>query len=293
VNDIHEIRAQLRRGQGRSPIAVAGRMLLFAACGVALFGMSFWLLPRIYPLKHEVKLYPLPPSPSPSIPTWNDVQAAIAKGQPSPRYIPDPAIQARPPVVASYQGKSAREVGKIADEVCLQRAHAHYPHWNKTPRLSNKELGDFEFHSMDHFNELLQCLLTEGLARYCSARERRQMAVEVRMYFSIIAHGNRDLDRWREQLQSGNVDPAFKKVQEALGTTGIDPDYLQRAKRADFVYDAAVLNAIEARLRDGLLTKAELEHFEKAAPQQIRARFEAIAPGKSACPDEPWWAFWL
>jgi hypothetical protein len=215
------------------------------------------------------------------------------EGPADPHHRPDPAIQARPPVVASYQGKSAKEVGKIADEICFQRAHARYPHWNKTPRLSNKELQDFQFHSMDHFNELLQCLLTEGLARYCSARERRQMAVEVRMYFSIIAYGNRDLDRWRERLLSGIVDPEFKKVQEALGTTGIDADYLQKAKQADFVYDSAVLNAIEARLRDGLLTKVELEHFEKAASQQIRARFERIAPRKSTCPVEPWWAFWL
>src|SRR5204863_4598324 len=129
VSDIQDIRAQLRRSHGRSPVAAAVRMLLFAACGVALFGMGFWLMPRIHPLKQEVKLYPL--QPSASIPTWDDVQAAIAKGQPTPRYIPDPAILARPPVVASYRGKSAKEVGKIADEVCFQRAHARYPHWNK------------------------------------------------------------------------------------------------------------------------------------------------------------------
>src|SRR5262245_574852 len=131
------MREQLRRGQ-RGAARAAGRMLLWAVCGVAVFGVGFWLM------------------------TWDDVRTAIAKGQ--------PAIEARPRVVASYQGKSAKEVGKIADEVCFQRAHAHYPHWNKTPRLSNTELEDFEVQSMDHFNELLHCLLTEGLQRYCSGR---------------------------------------------------------------------------------------------------------------------------
>lgn len=290
MTDIQDMREQLRRSQ-RGAAATCLRMLLFTACGVAMFGVGFWLVPRIYPVKQEVRLVPL--QPSPSIPTWDDVQAAIAKGQPTPRYRPDPAIEARLRVVASYQGKSAKEVGKIADEVCFQRAHAHYPHWNKTPRLSNKELEDFEFHSMDHFNELLHCLLTEGLQRYCSGRERRQMAVEVKTYFRAVAYGNRDLDRWRQQLTSGPVNPEFKKIQEALGETGIDPEYLKKAKEAEFVFDSAVLNAIEARLRDGLFTTAERDYFAKSAPQQIRERFERIVPRKSTCPEEPWWAFWL
>jgi hypothetical protein len=148
---------------------------------------------------------------------------------------------------------------------------------------------------MDHFNELLHCLLTEGLQRYCSGRERRQMAVEVKTYFRAVAYGNRDLDRWRQRLQSQTPDPAFKKVLEHLGETdsGVDPDYLRKAKQAEFVYDSAVLNAVEARLRDGLFTTSERDYFAKSAPQQIRERFERIVPSKSTCPDEPWWAFWL
>jgi hypothetical protein len=279
VSDIQEIRARMRGSRG--PAAAAGRMLLFAACGVALFGIGFWLMPRFYPLK-----------PSPSLPTWDDVQASIAKGQPTPSYRPDPEVQSRPPVVAAYQGKSAGEVGKVADEVCFQRAHQRFPHWSKTPRLTTKELNDFHLDDMDHFNELLRCLLVEGLPRYCSARERRMVSSEVAMYFRVIAQGNKGLDRWRQQLQSPMVNPSFARVQEQLGTIGIDPDYLQKAKNAEFVYDSGVLNAIEARLRDGLLTKAERDHFTPVAPQQIRERFARVEPRKSVCPDEPWWAFW-
>src|SRR5258708_39839130 len=106
MSDFQELREQLRRSHGRSPLAVAGRMLLFAACGVALFGLGFWLMPRVYPLKQEVRLGPL--QPSPSLPTWDDVPAAIAKGQPTPHYRPDPAIEAEPQGTASYQGNRAK-----------------------------------------------------------------------------------------------------------------------------------------------------------------------------------------
>jgi hypothetical protein len=280
VSDIHEIRAQLRRGRG--PAAAAGRMLWFAACGAGLLVLGVWLMPLFFPLQS-----------SPSLPTWSDVQASIANGQPTPHYRPDPAVQSRPPVKASYEGKSASEVGKVADEVCFQRAHQRFPHWSKTPRLTTKELSDFHLDDMDHFNELMRCLLVEGLPRYCSASERRMVSAEVAMYFRVIAQGNRALERWRQRLQSPMVNPSFARVQEQLGTTGIDPDYLKKAKDAEFVYDSGVLNAIEARLRDGLLTKAERDHFAPLAPQQIRERFARVEPRKSACPDEPWWAFWL
>ena len=42
-----------------------------------------------------------------------------------------------------YAGKSADEMGKIADEVCFHRAHATSPTGPKSPRLTNKDLSDF------------------------------------------------------------------------------------------------------------------------------------------------------
>ena len=87
----------------------------------------------------------------------------------------------------------------------------------------------------------------------------------------------------------------LEQLGAGVGVIGepVDADYLKKAKKAEFVYDSAVLNAIEARLRDGLFTTTERDYFEKSAPQQIRERFGRIVPRKSTCPDEPWWAFWL
>lgn len=286
MSDIQEMREQLRRGQ-RGAAATAGRMLLWTACGVVLFLVTFRLVPLVGLTSRIVPL-----EPSPSIPTWSDVQTSIAKGQPTPAYRPDPAIQARPPVKAAYEGKSAKEIGAIADEVCFQRTHARYPHWSKTPRLTTKELQDFTVSEMDHFDELLRCLLTEAPQRYCSSGQRRMIAAEIGMYFRGVAHGNRMLDRLRNPIPAGKTNPTFAEVQAQLAISHAGPEFSQKLKKAELVHDLGVVNAIEARLRDGLLTKAELDSFAAAAPQAIRDRFAKTVPGKSNCPDEPWWAFW-
>jgi hypothetical protein len=280
---MEEIRARLRAGEVSTAGHSSLRFAALVAGGMAIGFVALWFSLRVHPLP-----------PSASIPTWDDVQAAIAAGMPSPSHRPDPAVQSGPPAISSYQGKSAAEVGKLADQVCFQRAQQRYPHWSKTPRLLNKSFDDFTLDSMDHYNEVLRCLLTEGLARYCSARERRMVSAEIATYFRGIAYGNHDLERWRQQLQSGKIDPRFAEVQERLGEPigSVDPDYLQKAMKDELVYDLSVLDAIEARLRDGLLTKAERDHFTPAAPQWIRDRFARVEPPKSDCPDQPWWAFW-
>jgi hypothetical protein len=56
--------------------------------------------------------------------------------------------------------------------------------------------------------------------------------------------------------------------------------------------DYRCIAAIEYRLRDGLLTKANRDEIAAAAAPQLRGRFTRIDPPKSARPDEPWWAFW-
>jgi hypothetical protein len=281
VTDLNEIRANLRAGQTPASRGGGLRFLVLAAGAVMLgFGAMWWLL----------RPHPLPRSPV--LPTWEDIQASVNIGMPAPSYRLDPAIQSRPPASTAYAGKSPSEVGRLADEVCFQRAHQRYPHWSKTPRLTTKELSDFHVDDMDHVNELMRCLLTEGLPRYCSGVERRTITVEIAMYFRIIDRGNKDLDRMRERLQSGKVDPLFAEMKEALDEPLIDPGVLQQAASLQFVHDLSVLAAIEARLRDGLLTKVERDYFTPVAPEWIRARFAEIEPPKSTCPDEPWWAFW-
>jgi hypothetical protein len=286
VSDIQDIREQLRRSR-RGAAGVAGCMLLWTACGVLLFLMSFRLVPLIGLTSRIQSL-----EPSPSITTWSDVQASIAKGQPALAYRPDPAIQARPPVKAVYEGKSAKEIGAIADEICFQRTHARYPHWSKSPRLTTKDLQDFTVSEMDHFDELMRCLLTEAPQRYCSTGQRRMIAGEIAMYFRGIAHGNRALDRLRNPIPPGKTNPTFAEVQAQLAISHLGPELSQKLKKAELVSDLGVLNAIDARLRDGLLSKADLDSFAAAAPQAVRERFARTVPAKSNCPAEPWWAFW-
>jgi hypothetical protein len=286
VSDFQDIREQLRRAQSGAA-ATAGRMLLWTACAVAVFLGSLWLVPVI---DLTSRVQPLPPSAS--IMTWGDVQASIAKGQPTPAYRPDPAVQARPPVKAAYEGKSAKEIGAIADEVCFQRTHARYPHWSKTPRLTTKELQDFTVSEMDHFDELLRCLLTEAPQRYCSSGQRRMIAAEIGMYFRGVAYGNRALDRLRNPIPPGKTNPTFAEVQAQLAIGRAGTEFLRKLNKAELVHDLGVVNAIEARLRDGLLTKAELDSFANSTPQAIRERFAKVLPDKPSCPVEPWWAFW-
>jgi hypothetical protein len=260
-------------------------MLLWTACAVVVFLVSLWLVPVI---DLTSRVQPLLPSPS----TWSDVQANIAKGEPTPAYRPDPAIQARPPVKAAYEGKSAKEIGAIADEVCFQRTDARHPHRSKTPRLTTRELQDFTVSEMDHFDELLRCLLTEAPQRYCSSGQRRLIAAEIGMYFRGVAYGNRALDRLRNPIPPGKTNPTFAEVQAQLAISHAGPEFLRKLKKAELVHDLGVVNAIEARLRDGLLTKAELDSFADTAPQAIRERFARVLPDKPSCPVEPWWVFW-
>jgi hypothetical protein len=80
----------------------------------------------------------------------------------------------------------------------------------------------------------------------------------------------------------------YDMVKSAMGA----PDKAMQLQNALVHVDPAVIAAIEYRLRDGLLTKANRDEIAAAAPLQLRERFTRIDPPKSACPDEPWWAIW-
>ena len=75
----------------------------------------------------------------------------------------------------------------------------------------------------------------------------------------------------------------------------LDPDYIKtqfKEQSSDIEPSRSVITAIEYRLRDGLLTKANRDDIAAAAPPAIRERLTRIEPPKSSCPEEPWWAFW-
>lgn len=258
MTDIREMRARLREAPpvpGRS--ALPG-VFVFMGCALGVGLAAFLLAPRVYPLK-----------PSADVPTFADVAHRLQAGEPAPA--PAPVV---PTNAALYAGKSANDMGKLADDVCFKRAHARFPHWSKTPRLTTKKLDEFFFDDMNHFNELMHCLLTEAPARYCSSSQRRMIVGETQYYFRVIA----GLDQL--QLLNPRRPPGFSNEDMA------QPRFPHIAP------DQKVMNAVEARLRDGLITKADRDRLSALAPQNIRERWLRIEPPPASCPVQPWWAFW-
>ena len=192
--------------------------------------------------------------------------------------------------MANYDGKSAAEIGKIADQVCFNRAQKRDPYWGTTPRLTTQSLANFRPEHMTYFNELLRCLLTEGTRRYCVGSERRMITAEIAMYFRGIAFRNQAAKAYFDENRPRmHAERMYEQVQrDHFGA----PDKATQLQRAVVDVDQAVVTAIEYRLRDGLLTKADRDEIAAAAPPAIRDRFIRIEPPKSSCPDEPWWAFW-
>ena len=215
------------------------------AAGLAFAAVLYLLMPRLYPLP-----------PSAAVPAFAEVRSDIAAGEARSQGVTAAQAAAIRTDPAALAGKSAAEIGKLADEVCFKRAHARYPHWSKTPRLTTKTLDDFHLDDMDHVNELMHCLITEAPTRYCALSERRLIVGEVIHYFRAIANLNRDLD----QLTA--------------------------------VPDQPVIAAIETRLREGYLTDVDRDRINASAPPDIRTRLARIEPRKSPCPAQPWWAFW-
>jgi hypothetical protein len=269
MTDLQAIRDKLRSTANPPPASsIAGTLIwsMASVCAAAVvFAAGMYLFtPRIVPLQ-----------PSAAIPTFSQVQKNIEAGEPQSKGVSASQAAAIRTDPAALAGKSAAEIGKMADDVCFKRAHARYPHWSKTPRLTTKTLDEFHLDDMDHFDELMRCLITEAPARYCSASDRRMIAGEVVHYFRAIAYMNRDLDQLKKLAPNFDFDRAFND--KPLPTA---------------VPDQQVIVAIEARLRDGYLTLDDRNRINASAPPDIRTRLARIEPPKSRCPAPPWWAFW-
>ena len=273
MTDLQEIRDKLRSDADHRPASGVFNMLIWSMvplCGAAItFAAVMYLFtPRIVPLQ-----------PSAAVPIFSQVQNYIGTGRPPSRddtasegvtASQAAAIRIDP---AALAGKSAAEIGKMADDVCFKRAQARYPNWSKAPRLTTKLLDEFNLDDMDHLNELMHCLITEAPARYCSASDRRMIAGEIIHFFRLIGYLNRDLDQLKRMAPNFELKFDDKPLPTA-------------------VPDQRMIGAIEARLRDGYLTLADRDRINASAPQDVRTRLVRIESRKSPCPEQPWWAFW-
>jgi hypothetical protein len=281
MSNFQDIRAQLRAESGARPGSSAKGLPVMAALGgcavVAGIIYVLFLMPIRVPLQ-PIRVVPL--QPSAAVPTFQPVGAdGLTERE---RYIPPPSERASPP--GKYAGMSPRQAGKVADEVCFARAHARFPHWSKTPRLTTRELNHYFADDMPHFDELLHCLLIEGVTRYCSSSQRGMIAAEVATYFRILDYGNKVLARVRAETAS------YRATQD--NPYQEDPAEAARIRRIEFAADPRVVAALEQRLADGVLTKADRDTFSAAAPQWVRLRLAGVKPAAPLCPAQPWWAFW-
>ena len=232
----------------------------------------------------------------PCTPDVLEVQTSLKEFKPTestPSFLRFGEELPKPPargVVANYEGKSAAEIGKVADQVCFNRAQTREPYWGTTPRLSTQSVANFRPEHMGYFNELLRCLLGEGTRRYCLGSERRMITAEIATYFRGIASRNQMAKAYfDEDRPRMHAERMFEQIQrDHFGA----PDKATQLQRALVEVDQSVVAAIEYRLRDGLLTKANRDDIAAAAPPAIRERLMRIEPPKSACPEQPWWAFW-
>jgi hypothetical protein len=278
MSNIQDIRAQLRAEQNSS--AGSRSMLLPALAAAVVCAVAsgiiyvLFLKPVVVPLK-----------PSANIPTFREVSGNAGQ---SPFAPPrgESVMQAPPSNAAQYADLTPRQTGKLADDVCFARAHAKFPNWSKTPRLTTKHVSDFTLGDMPHVNELMHCLLTEAPARYCSSSQRSTISAEVAMYFRTLEYGNKSLNELR-----GEVGAAQKK---RIRLEGFDPYSEEIAKlgRLEYAADPRIVAAIETRLRDGTLTASDRDAFAATAPQPIRQRLANVKPSTLLCPAQPWWAFW-
>jgi hypothetical protein len=262
MTDLDDLRARLRNAD-RQPVVTGESYAHIYLAALAMLGFVVGaavvlFLPTLSPLK-----------PSADIPTFQSVR----EGGP----VREPPLPARPVVTPAALDYSAdpEELATAADSVCFQRAQARYPSWSKTPRLTTKQLSDFDLKEIKHFNELMTCLLTEQPVRYCAASQRHMIDAEVITYFRGVEHLNKVLDKARK-LQA-----------ESRNTFAFEPQHIGSAEP-----DARVIAAIEARLRDGLLTHDDFDRIKGSLPARLRERLAAVPVGTSHCPAPPWWAFW-
>lgn len=278
MTDLHAIREQLREVRNRPAAGVdtgsggVSPMFWIVAVFAAVAAFAIVLLtPRIYSVQRTA-----------SLPTFQETRDRL-EAEAKSEYV---QVAPLPPNPARYTGKSADEMGKLADEVCFQRAHATQRHWSKTPRLSTKEAADFaSIDGMKHFDALMECLVTEAPARYCSERQRTMITAEIAAYFRGVERANEIV---KAATQGSKVDPRFAAVSAELGQTPA----VQQLAAVKFVLDPKVLTGIEELIRAGYLTMAERSSFGALAPKPIRERMANVVANVSTCPKPPWWASW-
>jgi len=152
-------------------------------------------------------------------------------------------------------GKSADEVGKIADAVCQQRL------------VNAPQRGQAAVEAKLH------CFLSEGTARFCTGSQARKATADIINYFKGIEYTNKAM------VMAANMPFRSSSGDNAQPSTSLTPD-------------PRVADAIEGLMRAGYLNRGHREDIGANVPRAYKERFARVVGIKSPCPAPPWWAVW-
>jgi hypothetical protein len=274
MTDIQGMRTQLRdkRGQpvSRTSSGEGGGLAFWILAGVAaVVAFAIVLLtPRFFTAQRTAALPGFQDSASRTQPVESGQASTPASEQPAaaePAQSVGPApaaAQPAPPPVSRYANKTPEEVVRTSDFVCEHRSQAvRAGAQPPAPEAANA-------HKVTAADEKLHCLLTEVPARFCAPNQKRKATADIINYFKGIEYTNAAV-QMAAKVQAG---PA------GLAKATIDP---------------RVVEAIEALMRAGYLTRAHRDEIGASVPREIKDRFSRVIGSTPNCPKPPWWSAWL
>ena len=244
MTDVHDLRAQMREGRGSRPVAVQGGGFripfgLVAGAAVAVGFLLVVFTPKIYSVQRTAAL--------PAFKEARQEPAASAAAAPTA------TVPAVAPVTSAYAGKSADEVGKIADAVCEQLL------------VNAPQRGQAAVEAK------LQCFLSQGTARFCNGTQARKATADIINYFKGIEYTNKAM--------AMAASMPFRSNDHVQPSTPLTPD-------------PRVADAIEGLMRAGYLNRGHREDIAANVPRAYKERFARVVGIKPPCPAPPWWAIW-
>jgi len=276
MSDIQGLRAQLRENRSiaapRATVTAGGNgggvLFWIVAAGAGAIAFAVVLLgPRFFTAQRTASLpaFQERTAPAETAAPLQPAPVETAAVQPAVPVQPV-APQVQPAQPSRYANKTPEEIVRTADAVCEQRSQSirmgGQPERPAARRASGPDDGG---HKITAADEKLHCFLTEAVQRFCAPNQKRKAAADAINYFKGIEYANAAASL--AVKMQGTVLP--------IGQAAIDP---------------AVVDALEAIIRAGYLTKAQRDEIGANTPRDIKDRLARIVPNAPPCPKPPWWA---
>jgi hypothetical protein len=262
MTDLQDMRARLRETRA-TPTVSSGDGIkipfgIFAVGAIAVGFAVVTLTPKLYSVQRTAAL-----------PAFKD---AKERGEePMPAAAP---VVPMTPIKADYVGKSADEIAGIADTVCAQRAAAAEAQPQQTLKLLDDSTGGPKLAAA---NDKLHCFLSEGMARFCSAPQRRKATADIISYFKGIEYANASVSAAQKVM--ARPSSAASGANAAL-------------TNLQFAPDPRVVEAVDGLLLAGHIAQGNRDDLLGNVPRDYRDRFGRIVGNRNPCPEKPWWQVW-